>query len=151
VGSNPTPRTRTEHPAVSTVLARYMNYLMTKKILKPATIKRKVKCIKSLLKHGVKLGNPDTFIKCLNTTSWASGTKDIAVDSYRDYLDMLGLTQVKLPHIRREEKLPFIPLEKEIDTLIIYARAKASASADIENAKNMLLGYKYTAVKNPQL
>jgi integrase len=126
VGSNPTPRTISEHTAVSVILARYMNYLMTKKTLKPATIKRKVKCIKSLLNHGVILGNPDTFIRFLNTTTWASGTKDIAVDSYRDYLDMIGLTQVKLPHIRREEKLPFIPLESEIDALISYARAKTS-------------------------
>ncbi|MFC1488140.1 tyrosine-type recombinase/integrase, partial [Thermoproteota archaeon] len=99
---------------------------MTKKTLKPATIKRKVKCIKSLMRYGVKLGNPDTFFRFLNTTSWASGTKDIAVDSYRDYLNMIGLTQVKLPPIRREEKLPFIPLEKEIDSLIICGGAKTS-------------------------
>jgi integrase/recombinase XerD len=32
-----------------------------------------------------------------------------------------------LPHIRREEKLPFIPLESEIDTLIHCVRAKTSS------------------------
>ena len=95
--------------------------------MKPATIKRKVKTIKSLLKHGVTLGNPESFVRFLNTCSWASGTKDIAVDAYRDYLNMLGLKEVKLPHIRREEKLPFIPLEEEIDAIISSARMKTSA------------------------
>ena len=62
----------------------------------------------------------------INTCDWASGTKNIAIDSYRDYLDMLGLIDIKLPHIRREEKYPFIPLEKEIDSLISYTRMKMS-------------------------
>jgi len=107
-------------------VARYIGYLLSKKVLKPATVKRKVKTIKSLLKHGVDLPNPDSFVRFLNTCSWASGTKDIAVDAYRDYLDMLGLKGIRLPHIRREEKLPFIPLEKELDAIISYARMKTS-------------------------
>ena len=74
--------------------------------------------IKSLIRHGVDLSNPDSFVYFLNTTDWASGTKDVAVDSYRDYLDMLGLIEVKLPHIRREDKLPFVPHKKEIDAII---------------------------------
>lgn len=83
--------------------------------------------IKSLKRHGVNLSDPDSFVMFLNTTDWASGTKDVAVDSYRDYLNMIGLTQVKLPHIRREDKLPFVPLETEIDTLIHSVRAKMSS------------------------
>jgi hypothetical protein len=63
VGSNPTPRTISEHPAVSEILTRYLNYLLCKKSLKPATIKRKVKTIKSLLKHGVELPNPDNVMR----------------------------------------------------------------------------------------
>jgi integrase len=107
-------------------LTRYVAYLLSKKSLKPATIKRKAKTIKSLLNHGVEIANPDSVITFLNTCTWASGTKDILVDSYRDYLDMLGLTEVKLPHIRREEKLPFIPLESELDALVFNARTKMS-------------------------
>ena len=42
----------------STVMTRYLEYLLTKKTLKHATIKRKVKTIKSLLKHGIDLANP---------------------------------------------------------------------------------------------
>jgi len=107
-------------------IARYINYLLTKKTLKPASIKRKVTTIKSLIRKGVKLSNPDSFVYFLNATDWASGTKDVAVDSYRDYLNMLGLTKVKLPHIRRENKLPFVPLESEIDAIIHNVRTKMS-------------------------
>ena len=107
-------------------LAKYINHLLTKKTLKPASIKRKVTCIKSLIRHGVDLADPDSFVMYLNTCDWASGTKDVAVDSYRDYLNMLGLTQIKLPHIRRENKLPFIPLESEIDAIINSVRTKMS-------------------------
>ena len=107
-------------------LARYINYLLSKKCLKHATIKRKVVTIRGLMRHNVELSNPDSFVRFLNTCSWASGTKDVAVDSYRDYLNMIGLTEVKLPHIRREDKLPFIPLESEIDTIIHSVRTKTA-------------------------
>jgi hypothetical protein len=104
-----------------------MTYLISKKSLKPATVKRKVKTIISLLKHGCDLADADNVVRFLNTCGWASGTKDIVIDSYRDYLNMLGLTEVKLPHIRREEKLPFIPLESELDALICNAKTKICA------------------------
>ena len=107
-------------------LARYINYLLSKKCLKHATIKRKVVTIRGLMRHNVELSNPDSFVRFLNTCSWASGTKDVAVDSYRDYLNMIGLTEVKLPHIRREDKLPFTPLESEIDTIIHSVRTKTA-------------------------
>jgi integrase len=105
--------------SVDSLLAKYLNYLMTRKTIKPATIERKIKTIRSMVKnHGVDLSNPDEFVRFLNTVEWKSGSKDIAVDSYRDYLDMIGLTMIKLPHIRREETLPFVPLEVELDALI---------------------------------
>ena len=40
---------------------------------------------------------------------------------------MIGLTQVKLPHIRREDKLPFVPYETEIDAIIHRVRIKTSS------------------------
>jgi len=105
--------------ALDNLLARFLNYLLTKKTIKPATIERKIQTIKSMVKnYKLTLSNPDEFVRFLNTTKWKSGTKEIAVDSYRDYLDMVGLTAVRLPHIRREESLPFVPLEEEIDALI---------------------------------
>jgi len=42
-------------------LSRFLNYLLTDRQLKLATIRRKLKAIKSLLKHGVDINNPDFF------------------------------------------------------------------------------------------
>ncbi len=115
-------------PGLSALLTKYIGYLLAKKVLKPATIERKVKTIRSMVQnHGVDLANPEAFVRFLNTVDWASGTKEIAVDSYRDYLHMMGLTHIQLPHIRREETLPFIPLESELDALIAAVTLKVSA------------------------
>jgi len=115
-------------PGLSALLTKYIGYLLAKKVLKPATIERKVKTIRSMVQnHGVDLANPEAFVRFLNTVNWASGTKEIAVDSYRDYLHMRGLTQIQLPHIRREETLPFIPLESELDALIAAVTLKVGA------------------------
>jgi hypothetical protein len=97
---------------------------LAKKTLKPSTVKRKVKTIKSLMKHGVELSDPVKVMAFLNGCSWENGTKAIAIDAYRDYLDMLGLTNIELPYFRRTEKLPFIPLESEINRLIAAGRFK---------------------------
>jgi hypothetical protein len=67
VGSNPTPRTVTEHPSVSEAVTNYIAHLLSKKSLKPATIKRKAKMIKSLLKHGCNLANAEDVVRFLNT------------------------------------------------------------------------------------
>ena len=129
MGSNPTPRTTIgtygsynlplKHREV---LAKYLNFLLSSKALKPCTIERKVRAIKSLLKHGVAL-TPESVISFLNKVDWSSGTKDLVLDAFKDYLRMIGL-KVELPKIRVEDKLPFIPSENEIDTLINAARLK---------------------------
>jgi integrase len=100
--------------------------LLTRKTLKLSTVHRKVKCLRSLIKRNIDVNNPEAVIKFINTCGLASGTKEILVDAYRDYLDMLGLANIKLPHIRREDTLPFIPLEREIDVLISSTRRKLS-------------------------
>lgn len=52
--------------------------------------------------------------------------KDIAIHAYRDYLISIGLTKILLPSFRIEDKLPFIPLESEIDCIISSVRLKMS-------------------------
>ena len=129
MGSNPTPCTITEHPKSSEgfkVLGEYVSYLLAKKSLKHSTIKRKVKALRSLLKRGINLNDADEVITFLNTCDLASGTKQIILYAYEDYLKMKGI-ELKLPKIRREYPLPFIPLEKELDQLISRARMKMKA------------------------
>ena len=127
MGSNPTPRTfigtyGSYHFPQEEVLARFISYLLGKGMLKPTTIERKVRALKSLLRHGVAL-NPESVISFLNSVSWSSGTKDLVLDSFKDYLRMEGLN-IELPKVRVEEKLPFIPSESELEALITAARGK---------------------------
>ena len=75
--------------SIDETLAKFINHLLTKKTLKPSTIERKVKVLKSLMKYGVELSNPDSFVLFLNICDWASGTKDLAIHCYNDYLNML--------------------------------------------------------------
>jgi hypothetical protein len=63
----------------------HISYLLSKKAIKPCTIKRKARTIGSMLNYGVELGNPDRVIAFLSTVSSSSGTKDIAIDSYKDF------------------------------------------------------------------
>ena len=123
VGSSPTPRTIEAHPNFSN--QTIVNYLLSRKNIKPATIERKSKLLKSLMKS-VDINNADEVVSFINTCGWASGTKDLAIGAYRDYLDMLGLTSIKLPHIRREESYPFIPIETELEQLITATRLKTA-------------------------
>jgi hypothetical protein len=89
-----------------------------------STVRRKLEVLKSLVKHGVEISNPDSVVVFLNTCSWENGTKNIMIDAYPDYHDMFGLTSVELPHFKRVDKLPFIPLESEIDMVIAGVRIK---------------------------
>ena len=86
-------------------------------------MKRKVKAIKSLLRHKVDIDDPDKVQKFLNTVAWTNGTKNIVVDSYNDYLQMKGIP-LKLKQYRREDPLPFIPTEQELDQLIAACTRK---------------------------
>jgi len=107
-------------------MSKYLAYLLSKKSIKHSTITRKIRALKSIMKHGTDLNSPDAVITFLNTCSWANGSKDIAIHSYRDYLRMIGLQQITLPQFRIEDKLPFVPLEQEIDSIVSSVRARVS-------------------------
>jgi integrase len=83
--------------------------------------------LKSLLRNGIDLADADLVVRFLNEVNWTNGTKDIVVNAYRDYLNSIGLTQIQLPEYRVEDKLPFIPLESEIDSIVSSVRLKMSS------------------------
>ena len=120
MGSNPTPRTLNAPQN----FFRFASFLQSKTTNKPATVKRKLKTLSSMAKQGVDLSNPDSVLAFINAVNWAEGTKQIALDAYRNYLAMLGFKDVQLPKVRRIEKLPFIPSEAEINALISSVRLR---------------------------
>ncbi|MEM3640696.1 MAG: site-specific integrase [Candidatus Bathyarchaeia archaeon] len=107
------------------LLGRFMAFLLSRKVLKPSTVERKVRALKSLLRHGVAL-TPEAVVSFLNTVNWSSGTKDLVLDAFKDYLRMEGLN-VELPRVRVEEKLPFLPSEAELEALVAAMRLKPMA------------------------
>jgi hypothetical protein len=57
--------------------------------------------------------------------NWSNGHKIITVYAYNDYTKMLGI-KWEIPYYRKNETLPFVPTEKEIDALISGTSKKVS-------------------------
>lgn len=62
----------------------------------------------------------------LNTSALSNGSKNIIVQAYRDLQRMYNIPELALPKFHVKQKLPFVPLESEIDTLIHSYRNKTS-------------------------
>jgi integrase len=73
--------------------------------------------LKTLVKRGADLLNPESVKAVIAVQQWSEGWKQNVVDAYSRFLDMRGVTLTK-PFYRRVETLPFIPSENEIDALI---------------------------------
>jgi len=82
-----------------------------------STIVSRVKLLRILAKRGANLLDPESVKKVIAEQKWSEGRKANAVDAYSSLLEMLGKTWTP-PRYKRPQKLPWIPLEKEIDQLI---------------------------------
>ena len=89
---------------------------MRKNGYRDSTIERHVRLLKRLSKSS-KLDSPEEIKAALSTLVWANSTKELACDILADYYRYRQILFNK-PRYERIEKLPFIPLENEIDLLI---------------------------------
>jgi len=85
-----------------------------------STIERHVRLLKRLSKSS-KLDSPEEIKAALSTNSTKKLACDILADNYR-----YRQTLFNKPRYERIEKLPFIPLENEIDLLIGGCSPKTS-------------------------
>jgi integrase len=82
------------------------------------TIEGRVKLLKVLVKRGANLFDPESVKDVIaNQESWSNGRKELAVEAYNSFLIMVG-GKWDPPKYRRIQKLPFIPLESELDQFI---------------------------------
>ena len=81
-----------------------------------STIERHVRLLKRLSKSS-QLESSEHVKAALSTLDWANSTKELACDILADYYRYRQIPFTK-PRYERIEKLPFIPLENEIDLLI---------------------------------
>jgi len=79
-----------------------------------------------MLNHGVDLENPEKVaIFIHNRKQWSDGHKSIAAYAYLEYCKMKGISWTP-PKYHKNETLPFVPTEKEIDALIAGTSTKVS-------------------------
>ncbi|MEM2953766.1 MAG: tyrosine-type recombinase/integrase [Candidatus Bathyarchaeia archaeon] len=82
------------------------------------TIRDRCKILKIIMNRGANLFDLESVKDVIaKQNSWSGGRKEFAVDAYTCFLKMLGKGW-NPPRYRRNEKLPFLPLESEIEQLI---------------------------------
>jgi len=91
------------------------------------TIKTYTKFLRMLEKKGARLLDPDSVTDVLATQEqWKDTTKAIAAASYQKFAKLNGIPW-RVHKLRPRQRLPFIPLESEIDSLIASCGKKTAA------------------------
>jgi len=96
---------------------KYRSY-MKKQGFASSTVDRTIRLLRTLANRGANLLEPESVkLTIANQDHWKNTTKEHAVTAYNGFLKMLGKTW-EPPKYNRVRKLPFIPQEREIDSLI---------------------------------
>ena len=106
----------TENPKINELLFNYA-WFMKMKGYSEATIEGRVRILRRLVKLGADLGDPESIKNVIARQSWSPGRKELAVDAYDSFAKWIGIKWEK-PSYKRVPRLPFIPLEREIDDLV---------------------------------
>jgi len=104
-----------------------------------STITRRVKALEVLYKRGANLYDPESVKEVISKQSWSDNGKDVVVRAYSCFLKMVGGSW-KPPIVREVEKLPFIPTEQELDSLIAAARGKLAVFLQLLKETGMRAG-----------
>ena len=81
------------------------------------TIERYGRTLETLVKRGADLKNPETVKEVISRQPWSEGTKANTVNAIQLFYKYHKI-KAEFPKYKREEKIPFIPTENEIDQLI---------------------------------
>jgi predicted RNA-binding Zn-ribbon protein involved in translation (DUF1610 family) len=98
------------------LIINFMLY-MKKQGYRPSTIKNRAELIKTLLNQGVDLNNPEDVKFAIADKKCGDGYKKNLVLAYDTLLRMQG-RKWDAPRYKPADRLPFIPLESEMDQLI---------------------------------
>jgi len=131
-----------EPTAKAAVKSRIIAYLWHLKKLgrKPETLRNYGQKLFQLLNEGVDLLNPDSVKEYLSLKkSWGEASKHHTVVVYNGFAKFHGITWEK-PNYKFSRKLPFIPLESEIDALIACSGKKISALLQLLKETGMRIG-----------
>ena len=115
------------------------SFWMLKQGYAKSTIKMRTKLMKRLAKLGANIYDPESIKEIIARQTWSEGRKEIAVETYSNYLKMTGGTWDS-PRYKRIAKLPFIPTEQEIDSLIAGCGPKVSTFLQLLKETGMRAG-----------
>jgi integrase len=107
---------RIEQQTRKGLIINFMLY-MKKQGFRPSTIKNRAELIKTLLNQGVDLNNPEDVKFTIADKKCGDGYKKNLVLAYDTLLRMQG-KKWDAPKYKPADRLPFIPLESEIDQLV---------------------------------
>ena len=115
----------TANPTVKGKLLEY-EFWMQKQAYSPATIKLNRTCLKMLIANGADLLDPESTKLALTRYKASQSRKRNAIVAYNQFLKLNSIVWEK-PKCKVNRKFPFMPLEKELDTLISASGTKLSA------------------------
>jgi integrase len=105
-----------------------------------STILNYPKYLSWLVKHGANLYDPQNVKDVIaRMEKWSTSSKLIAVGAYTFFASINNIPW-KPPKYKQERKLPFIPLESEIDALISSAGKKTAAVLQLLKETGMRIG-----------
>jgi len=90
------------------------------------TIQKRSAILKTLFNTGANLSDPDSVVLTVRMKDWSNGTKANVIVAYQSFCEAFNIEADNLPKYDRTPKLPFIPLEREIDELIAGCSKKIS-------------------------
>jgi len=92
-----------------------------------------------LAKCGADLQDPESVKDVIAQQAWSQSTKALAISAYSKFLEIHGGTWTP-PKCKIIRKLPFIPLESELDQLISGANRKLAAFLQLLKETGMRYG-----------
>lgn len=104
-----------------------------------ATITTFTCLLRKLMRMGANLSDSESVKKVLATNELAPNTKALIVTTYTSFLKSLDLSW-KPPKYRYQQKIPFIPLESEINDLIAGCGKKISTTLQLLKETGMRIG-----------
>ncbi len=101
------------------------SWWMSKRGCARETIRGYVSCLRTLWKRGANLFDPESVKDVMARQKWSANRKRNVINSYSLFLKMEGLIWEK-PRCKVTRKIPFIPMEEELDALIAGCGKKSA-------------------------
>jgi len=131
----------TAKPSEAEIKGKIVSFLweLQKQGLKPRSIETYHQYLSQLLKRGADLLNPESVREIIAKQPWSENTKALAVAAYSKFLEVIG-GKWEPPKYKRMRKLPFIPLESELNQLISGANKKMATLLQLLKETGMRIG-----------